>query len=70
VPITGRNDAPRSDQEKDMATRSYPYHSKDQRDPQVFHDYSDCPNGQQIAPGNWAIGTGELDLCGSCARLD
>lgn len=53
-----------------MATRSYPYHSRDQRDPQVFHDYSDCPNGQQISPGNWEIGTGDLDRCGSCARLD
>jgi len=30
-----------------MATPSSPYHSTDTTDPQVYHDYSDCPNGQQ-----------------------
>jgi hypothetical protein len=53
-----------------MATKVYPYHSTDQRDPRVHHDYSDCPNGQQISPSNKASGTGQLPRCGSCQRLD
>lgn len=47
-----------------------PYHSTDPTDPRVHHDYSDCPNGQQIAPKNRAPGEGGLPRCGSCERLD
>ncbi|WP_448629769.1 hypothetical protein [Cellulomonas soli] len=53
-----------------MATSCPPYHSTDLRDPRVHHDYKDCPNGQQIAPGNRAQGTGHLPRCGGCKRLD
>lgn len=53
-----------------MAVPSPPYHSIDPTDPQVYHDYSDCPNGQQIKPENKRPGTGGLPRCGSCENLD
>lgn len=53
-----------------MAISTSPYHSTDLRDPRVYHDYRDCPNGQQISPGNRAAGKGGLPRCGSCKRLD
>ena len=53
-----------------MAQRTNPYYSLDERDPRVYHDYSDCPNGQQIKPANRAPGKGGLPRCGSCKRLD
>jgi hypothetical protein len=53
-----------------MAAPSAPYHSTDPTDPQVYHDYSDCPNGQQIKPDNLAAGDGGLPRCGSCENLD
>lgn len=34
-----------------------PYHSIDPSDPDVYHDYEDCPNGQQIPPKNRRDGT-------------
>lgn len=53
-----------------MAIPTSPYHSADKIDLEVFHDYADCPNGQQIKPQNWRRGTGGLARCGSCERLD
>lgn len=53
-----------------MAVRTNPYHSTDPRDPQVYHDYRDCPNGEQVEPKNWASGTGNLPRCDGCKRLD
>lgn len=53
-----------------MATRTSAYHSTDPRDPRVYHDYSDCPNGEQISRSNRQSGTGGLPRCGSCKRLD
>jgi hypothetical protein len=53
-----------------MAIGTSPYHSTDERDPRVYHDYSDCPNGQQIDLSNWAAGTGGLPRCGNCKRMD
>jgi hypothetical protein len=55
---------------KQMAISTSPYHSTDRRDPRVWHDYSDCPNGQQISPANRAAGKGGLPRCGGCQRLD
>ncbi|CAN5772299.1 hypothetical protein BH23ACT4_BH23ACT4_14100 [soil metagenome] len=53
-----------------MATTTTPYHSSDPTDPRVYHDYSDCPNGQQISPENLMPGTGNLPRCGSCQNMD
>lgn len=53
-----------------MAIRSARYYSTDPRDPRVYHDYSDCPSGQQIKPQNHVWGDGGLPRCGSCRRLD
>lgn len=53
-----------------MAVKVYPYHSTDPRDPRVYHDYGDCPNGQQIKSSNKAQGEGGLPRCGNCQRMD
>lgn len=53
-----------------MAIKCPSYHSSDLRDPRVYHDYRDCPNGQQVRPENRVAGTGGLPRCGGCKRLD
>jgi hypothetical protein len=53
-----------------MAIPSAPYYSIEPTDPDVYHDYSDCPNGQQIKPENKRWGTNNWPRCGSCERLD
>jgi hypothetical protein len=49
-----------------MATKCRPYHSTDRTDPRVYHDYRDCPDGEQIRRENLASGTGSLPRCGRC----
>lgn len=55
-----------------MAVRCNPYHSIDPTDPDVWHDYRDCPNGQQIPQGNRRQGRGPAHYrrCRSCIRMD
>jgi hypothetical protein len=47
-----------------------PYHSTDPTDPDVYHDYDSCPNGQQIPQKNWASGKNGYPRCKNCAKLD
>lgn len=35
-----------------------PYHSSNPSDPDVYHDHSNCPSGQQIPVRNRRSGTG------------
>ena len=42
------------------------YHSSNQSDPDVYHDHSDCPTGQQIPSYNKVSGTGGLPRCKQC----
>lgn len=53
-----------------MAIKTSKYYSIDPTDPRRYHDYLDCPNGQQIKPANRRSGDGGLPRCGSCQRLD
>lgn len=53
-----------------MAIPTSPYHSIDESDPDVYHDYEDCPNGQQIPPENRRVGKNGWPRCGSCERMD
>lgn len=53
-----------------MAIKVADYHSTEPSDPDVYHDYSDCPNGQQILPKNRASGRGGNPRCGNCKRMD
>lgn len=53
-----------------MAVECSSYHSIEPTDPDVYHDYSDCPNGQQIPSKNWRSGDGGYPRCGSCRRMD
>lgn len=46
-----------------------PYHSTNPRDPDVYHDHDNCPNGQQIPARNRAPGTGGYPRCQNCQRL-
>lgn len=42
------------------------YHSSNQSDPDVYHDHSDCPTGQQIPSYNKVSGTGGFPRCKQC----
>jgi hypothetical protein len=53
-----------------MANKVYPYYSIDPTDPDVYHDYSDCPAGQQIPDKNRRSGTGGRRRCLHCVRMD
>lgn len=53
-----------------MANACAPYHSSNPSDPDVHHDYSDCPNGQQIPAANRRSGTGGYPRCANCKRMD
>jgi hypothetical protein len=35
----------------------------------VYHNHSDCTEGNNIEPQYWAAGTGGHRLCEHCARL-
>jgi len=52
-----------------MAIPSDPYYSTDPTDPRVHHVFSDCANGEQIDPKNWASGIGGLPKCGTCTNM-
>jgi len=53
-----------------MAIPSAPYHSTNPTDPDVYHEFSDCPNGKQIPAENCASGKGVgNDLCGTCQNM-
>lgn len=52
-----------------MANRVSPYHSTNPTDPDVHHVFSDCPNGQQIPPGNRRDGTNGWPMCGTCRNM-
>jgi hypothetical protein len=47
-----------------------PYHSSNPSDPDVYHDYSDCPTGQQIPAQNKVSGTGGNRRCKQCQDKD
>lgn len=42
------------------------YHSSNPSDPDVYHDHSDCPTGQQIPERNKVSGTGGFPRCKQC----
>lgn len=46
------------------------YYSIASTDPDVYHNYSDCPSGQNILPQNKRSGTGGFPRCGQCRRMD
>lgn len=46
------------------------YHSSNPSDPDVYHDYDDCPTGQQIPPQNKVPGTGGYRRCMQCIEKD
>lgn len=47
-----------------------PYHSTNVDDPDVYHDYDNCPPGSQIPSKFWASGKGGYVRCGQCIRMD
>lgn len=47
-----------------------PYHSSDPSDPDVYHDYNDCPNGQQIPASNRQPGRSNYRRCENCKKKD
>jgi hypothetical protein len=47
-----------------------PYHSINPTDPDVYHDYNDCPAGKQIPPANRRNGTNNWRRCERCIDKD
>ncbi len=45
------------------------YYSINPTDPDVYHDHSDCPSGQQIPPANRRAGTGGYRRCQHCVAM-
>jgi hypothetical protein len=50
--------------------KSAPYYSINPTDPDVHHDHSDCPSGQQIPSSNRRNGTNGKPRCKHCEKLD
>jgi hypothetical protein len=50
--------------------KSAPYYSINPTDPDVHHDHSDCPSGQQIPSANRRNGTNGKPRCKHCEKLD
>ena len=46
-----------------------PYHSINLSDPDVYHNHSDCPSGQQIPARNKRSGTNNYPLCKHCKDM-
>lgn len=46
------------------------YHSSNPSDPDVHHNYDDCPTGQQIPSWNKTPGTGGHPRCKHCIAKD
>jgi hypothetical protein len=44
------------------------YHSINPNDPDVYHDHSDCPTGQQIPERNKRPGTNGYRRCAQCTQ--
>jgi hypothetical protein len=67
VPLDGSGEK----MERGMAIKTNPYYSIDPTDPDVWHDYSNCPNGQQIPAANRRLGKpAGYRRCHSCERMD
>lgn len=47
-----------------------PYYSINPSDPDVYHNYDDCPTGQQILPQNRRAGNGGYRRCEQCQDKD
>jgi hypothetical protein len=47
-----------------------PYHTSEPETPQVYHDYTDCPSGEQIKPWHKVQGTGGRRRCEQCVAKD
>jgi hypothetical protein len=49
--------------------KTTPYYSINPTDPDVHHDHSDCPAGQQIPAANRRNGTNGRRRCEHCQKL-
>ena len=54
---------------RSFSMRVSPYYSANQSDPDVHHNQSDCPSGQQIPAYNRRPGTNGWPLCKHCADM-
>jgi hypothetical protein len=46
-----------------------PYYSISPEDREVYHDKSNCPDGERIKPGNKRSGTGNRPYCKECPKV-
>lgn len=52
-----------------MAESVAPYHSKDPRDPRVYHVFADCQDGLRIDRIKLEPGPAGLPICDACLRI-
>jgi hypothetical protein len=55
-----------SPNKREHSMKVSPFHSSNPSDPDVHHDHSDCPTGQQIPERNKVSGTGGFPRCKQC----
>jgi hypothetical protein len=46
-----------------------PYYSISPEDPEVYHDKSNCPDGERIKPENKRLGTDDRQKCKQCPNV-
>jgi hypothetical protein len=46
-----------------------PYYSISPEDREVYHDKSNCPDGERIKPQNKRSGTGNRPYCKECPKV-
>jgi hypothetical protein len=49
--------------------KQYPWHSRLLSDKPVYHDETDCTEGNNIEPENRVPGTGNRPKCSSCRDI-
>ena len=45
------------------------YHSASPEDREVYHDKSNCPDGERILQQNWRAGTDSRPYCKECPKV-
>jgi hypothetical protein len=50
--------------------KTFPYHSTNPTDPDVYHNHNDCPTGEQIPVDDRANGTNGYRQCEQCEDKD
>lgn len=56
--------------EGESAVKVSPYYSISEEEREVYHDHSNCPDGERILPRNKRPGMDNRPRCKECKKLD